>query len=443
MARPRKPRAPHDVLEIDWITRATASASAKLLRDRADVKRLRRRGFKAAALDKEVLRQHNRRYTSVLPFGQIENQERSGNCWLFAPVVLVRAAALQKRSVTANASFSETYLYFFDLLEKARRSLFRVHRITARREPLAGETVRQGLKHEVMGLADGGEWEWAFNLIEKYGLVPSQRMPGTASSDDTDALRVDLHERLARAARAIQSRPEKYTVIRDQALRDVVHILVAHLGTPPSDVRFRGRTLSPTEYAEQIVGFRACEWRVVISNPLLAFQRVYERRGSANTGDAPRFNLRRLNVPQRRLRALVRASLKKGYAVGFSADVGRNDIDLDRGIMHPAIFNRARVYGAKVIRDLPRCEDIYLGVASSTHAMAIAGLDSAKPDSDPIKYRVVNSWGPDMGDHGIYHMYAEWFEENVFKLAIHESVLDERDRSAYAHPEAVPGGNFY
>ena len=97
--------------------------------------------------------------------------------------------------------------------------------------------------------------------------------------------------------------------------------------------------------------------------------------------------------------------------------------------MHPAIFNRARVYGAKLIRDLPRCEDIYLGVASSTHAMAIAGLDSAKPDSDPIKYRVVNSWGPDMGDHGIYHMYAEWFEENVFKLAIHESVLDERDRA--------------
>ena len=97
--------------------------------------------------------------------------------------------------------------------------------------------------------------------------------------------------------------------------------------------------------------------------------------------------------------------------------------------MHPAIFNRARVYGAKLIRDLPRREDIYLGVASSKHAMAIAGLDSAKPDSDPIKYRVVNSWGPDIGDHGIYHMYAEWFEENVFKLAVHESVLDDRDRA--------------
>jgi len=114
-----------------------------------------------------------------------------------------------------------------------------------------------------------------------------------------------------------------------------------------------------------------------------------------------------------------------------------------RGIMHPAIFNRTRVYGAKMIRDLPRREDIYLGIASSKHAMAIAGIDSARPGSDPIKYRVVNSWGPDIGDHGIYHMYAEWFEENVFKLAIHQSVLDRRDRAAYDDPEPVPGGNFY
>jgi len=443
MARSRKPEAPCDVLGREWIARSAARASARLALDNADTRRLRRRGFKVAALDQDVLSRHNRRYTTVLPFGEIENQQQSGNCWLFAPIVLVRAAALQHRCITADESFSETYLYFFDRLEKARAALQRVHRIAAGRRALDGETLRRGLQQEMMGVADGGEWEWAFNLIEKYGLVPSGRMPGTASSNDTEALRVDLRERLALATRAIQRNPQKSAVIRDQAMHDVVHILVAHLGTPPADVRIGGRTMSPTEYAEKRIGFRASEWRVVISNPMLPFHRVFEQRASAITTEASRFNLRRLNLSQRRLRSLVRASLKKGYAVGFSADVGRNDIDLDRGIMHPAIFNRTRVYGAKMIRDLPRREDIYLGIASSKHAMAIAGIDSARPGSDPIKYRVVNSWGPDIGDHGIYHMYAEWFEENVFKLAVHQSVLDGRDRAAYEHPEPVPGGNFY
>ena len=89
----------------------------------------------------------------VLPFGQIENQEQSGNCWLFAPVVLVRAAALQNRPRhRQRESFSETYLYFFDLLEKrARRCCAFIGSPPARnRSPR--RPLRQGLKQEVMGL---------------------------------------------------------------------------------------------------------------------------------------------------------------------------------------------------------------------------------------------------------------------------------------------------
>ena len=142
------------------------------------------------------------------------------------------------------------------------------------------------------------------------------------------------------------------------------------------------------------------------------------------------------------MRALVRASLEAGQAVGFSADVNRNDIDHVRGIMHPDIFNRTRLYGAKLIRDLPRRDDIYFGTASSKHAMAIVGIDRSSTGA-AIKYRVANSWGPDLGDNGVYHMYAEWFEENVFKLAVHESVLTDRERDAYARPAFVPGGRFY
>jgi bleomycin hydrolase len=427
----------------EWIDRAAERVRAALDHDGVDLRRLRQRGFQAAALDKDVLARHNRRYSLRLPFGQIENQERSGNCWLFAPTVLVRAAAIRNGRITATESFSETYLYFFNLLLRASASLARIGRITAREDAVGRDTLRRGLSREVMGLADGGEWEWAFNLIETYGLVPSGRMPETASARSTQALNVDLHERLARATRAIAKAPKKYDDIREEALLDVMRILVAHLGTPPSAIHHRGRTLTPTEYAEQVVGFCADEWRIVISNPLLEFHRVYVQRGSAITHGAKRFNLQRLNVPQRRMRTLVRASLEAGHAVGFSADVDRNDIDHDNGIMHPRIFNRARLYGGRLIRDLPRRDDIYFGTASSKHAMAIVGLDQPKPGSAAIKYRVANSWGPDLGDHGIYHMYAEWFEENVFKLAVHERVLNDREREAYAHPERLPGGRFY
>jgi bleomycin hydrolase len=408
-----------------------------------DLRRLRRRGFETAALNAEIVARHNRRYSLALPFGTISNQEQSGRCWLFAPVVLARAAALRDGRIPPSESFSATYLYFFSLLEQASATLSGVHRITARRDALTGDTLRRGVSAEIMGLGDGGEWEWAFNLIQKYGLVPSRSMPETASSKNTKALAVDLHERLGRAARAVSRARDEYSDIREHAIRDVVRILVAHLGSPPRVVIRRREALSPIDFAAQVVGFRPAEWRVVISNPLLPFERVYERRATAISADSPRFNLRRLNVSQARQRELVRASIKAGYAVGFSADVDRNDIDHRRGIMHPSIFNRTRVYGSQIIRDLPRREDIYLGIASSKHAMAIVGLDVPRLQSSAVKYKVVNSWGPHVGDGGVYHMYAEWFEENVFKLAVHESVLEQRERVAYQHPDPLPGRSFY
>jgi bleomycin hydrolase len=436
-----KPGRPRTALGSDWITRVAERASAGLARHGVDVRRLRRFGFESAARDAAVLARHNRRYSLELPFGGVKDQHQSGNCWLFAPLVLARAAALERGAIGRQDSFSETHLYFFNLVEQASATLRDVHRLVARKEALDGDTLRRSLSQEVMGLADGGEWEWAFDLVEKYGLVPARQMPETSSSRVTKALGVDLHERFARAARAIRSQPSDYERIREHALRDVIRILVAHLGAPPRHVRHGRLRLSPTEYAERI-GFRAGEWRVVISNPLLPFHRVYERRASAITTGGRRFNLRRLNLPQRRLRALVRASLERGYAVGFSADIDRNDIDHGRGIMHPLLYDRTRAYGSRLVRDLPRREDIYLGVASSKHAMAIAGID-AGPGGRAVKYRVVNSWGPETGDRGIYHMYAEWFEENVFKLAVHESVLDPRERAAYDDAAPLPGGGFY
>ena len=443
MNRKRHHKASRFMLTAEWIHTVAEHVDTRLSRDSRNVRRRRRRGFEVATLDAGVLAQHDRDYSLELPTGAVRNQEQSGRCWLFAPVVLATTAALREGRIAAGQAFSENYLYFFNLLEQASATLEDLHRTTGNERRLAASTLRRRVLAEVTGLGDGGEWEWAFALIEKYGLVPAGDMPETASSKRTKALAVELHECFASAARAIDRKPDRFHAARNQLLGDVIHVLVAHLGCPPRLVTSRRQQLSPTAYATQLVGFRPSEWRVVINNPLLPFERVYQRRASAITRDAPAFNLRRLNVSQARFRGLVRASLEAGYAVGCSADVDRNDIDHQRGIMHPAIFNRAHIYSKRIVRDLPRYQDIYLGIASSKHAMVIAGMDHGGSNGAPTKYKIVNSWGSELGDHGVYHMYAAWFEENVFKLAVHESVLNAREQLAYRQPVPVPGGSFY
>ncbi len=78
--------------------------------------------------------------------------------------------------------------------------------------------------------------------------------------------------------------------------------------------------------------------------------------------------------------------------------------------------------------------------------MAIVGVDVANRRdlaSPVVKFRVVNSWGASWGDHGVFHMYAPWVEENVFKIAVHESVLAPRERDAYRTPRALHGSVFF
>jgi bleomycin hydrolase len=454
-AEPPVVSSPRGDGEDTWLAREVEVVDRTLQRDGIDVRRLRRVGLKKAALNQALLARHNRRYSLELPFGAIEDQRSSGRCWLFAPMVLAHSLALRNGVLGKGEGFSEVYLYFFSLMEKARVALFRIERAHARREPLRPDTLRRDLLHDVTGLTDGGEWEGAFQLVDRYGLVPSSAMPETASTGHTAELLVELHERIARAATDLglasaRSRNamlrSRETEIRAGTLSDVVRILVAHLGAPPVRVAVRGGSMTPREYARDVVGFRSTDWRMVICNPRLREGVVYRKRASSLLG-GERFDLERLNVGMIRFRELARRSLRAGLAVGFSGDVDRNDMDDRTGIMHPAIFDRRRIYGNDPIRRLSRRDDIFYGIARPDHAMAIVGVDVAKRTdlaSPIVKFRVVNSWGESHGDHGIFHMYSPWYQENVFKIAIHDSVLSRRERAAYQRPlEKLPGGDFY
>jgi len=52
-----------------WMRRVTARVSAALAEGDDQIRRLRRRGYQIAALDRDLVATHNRRYSLRLPFG--------------------------------------------------------------------------------------------------------------------------------------------------------------------------------------------------------------------------------------------------------------------------------------------------------------------------------------------------------------------------------------
>ena len=57
-----------------------------------------------------------------------------------------------------------------------------------------------------------------------------------------------------------------------------------------------------------------------------------------------------------------------------------------------------------------------------THAMVLTGVD-LDDAGQPLKWRVENNWGPEVGDKGYMIMSDAWFDEYLYEVAVSKQYL--------------------
>ncbi|MDX9777560.1 MAG: C1 family peptidase, partial [bacterium] len=125
-------------------------------------------------------------FSLELPSAKITAQEKSGRCWLFAGLNTLRYKIMQKHEIE-NFELSQSYLMFFDKLEKANYFLENI--LETRDEEIDSRIVMWLLDAP---LQDGGQWDMFTALVEKYGIVPKDRMPESFSSKDSSRMNAVL-----------------------------------------------------------------------------------------------------------------------------------------------------------------------------------------------------------------------------------------------------------
>ena len=131
------------------------------------------------AISREILNSTDHSLSTLLDDWKVTNQERSGRCWLFAGLNLLRVGAMKKMGLK-DFEFSQNYAMFWDKIERANYFLEAIIE-TADRD-IDDRTVAF-LLSEVAG--DGGQWNMFVALVNKHGLVPKAFMPETQSSSST------------------------------------------------------------------------------------------------------------------------------------------------------------------------------------------------------------------------------------------------------------------
>ncbi|REF36152.1 aminopeptidase C [Thermasporomyces composti] len=385
------------------------------------------------ALDREIVCRTDRSVSHLLDDWTVTNQMRSGRCWLFAGLNLLRVGAMRRMNLK-SFEFSQNYLLFWDKLERANYFLEAI--IDTADRDLDDRTVAYLLK-EVAN--DGGQWNMFAALVKKHGLVPKTVMPETQSSSATARMNEVLRRILrqgARDVRALREAGPEAMRARKREILEVVHrVLCIHLGTPPErfdwqwvdkDRAFhRDGELTPQEFAERYVTIPLDDYVCLVHDPRESSPvgRTFTVDRLGNVVGAPPVIY--LNVEIDLMKRLAMRTIMDGEPVWFGCDVGKM-MRRDIGIWDAKLYDLEPLYDTTF--DLTKAERLLYGESAMTHAMLFTGVDVV--DDTPRRWRVENSWGDKDADQGFYTMNDSWFDEYVFEIAVRRDLLPAELRAA-------------
>ncbi len=395
-------------------------------------------GIGAAASNVYASARNPHAYSVFVESGDVCNQKKSGRCWMFASLNVMRLKVMEKLGLE-NMELSQNYPLFYDKLEKSNYFLENI--IETLDEPLDGRVVSYLLMDPV---GDGGQWDMFRSLVAKYGVVPQDVYPDTAVSVETMELRKYLTLKLRgfacelREAYAAGKTVEDLRAMKDTMMETVYRMLCICLGKPP--VRFTWETrdkdgkfvrikdITPQDFYEQYVGYDLDSLVTVINAPTKdkPYGHTYtvQYLGSVRDGKYP---VKYLNLPMDDLRSIAIAMLKDGMPVWFGSDVGQFS-DRKAGILSMDAMDVAGLFDT----DFPmtKAQRLDYGESLMTHAMVLTGVD-LDDAGKPIRWRVENSWGDEIGKKGYFVMSDEWFGQFSYQILLDRKYLSEEQKAQF------------
>jgi len=383
------------------------------------------------ALNRDNVEKVDQYFKYKVDVSGITNQKSSGRCWMFTSLNIFRPVVMQHFNID-SFEFSESYLYFYDIFEKA--NLFLNNVVTTADLPFTDRKVNWYFKSPV---DDGGVWNSFVNLVNKYGLVPKDVMPETNSSENTRTMvkfivtklredGLDLRQMIAdkKSKSEIETR-------RVEMLKDVYRMLALNLGNPPEQFRWRYtdkegnlseyKTYTPQQFRDEVLGdIKLSDYVMIMNDPTRPYFKHYEVENYRNTEEGINWNY--VNLPNDVIKQFAIESIKNNEPMYASCDVGAFYAK-GTGVLSTQNFNYGAVYDVKFGMD--KKDRILTGESGSSHGMALIAVD-VDDQGKPTKWQFENSWGADSDYHGYLTFTDNWFNQYMFRFVINKKYLDAK-----------------
>ena len=383
-------------------------------------------------------------FTYRVPTKGITDQQRSGRCWLFTGFNVLRAQFIKDNNL-GEFYFSHCYSFFWDQLEKA--NLFLEGILETRTLPITDRKVEWLFQHPIN---DGGQFTGISDNLLKYGVVPSDVMPETYSSNNTARLSSLIAKLLRQGGMELRSKAQQGATLaelrkdKETTLQAIYRLLCLNLGTPPTTFEYTlrdadGKVLSTKEYTplsfyQEHVGVNLKDDYVMIMNdPSQPYYETYAIEYDRHAWDGKDWTY--INLPMEEIKEMAIASLKEGNMMYYSCDVGK-ELNKESGLLTLGYDDYEAITGVPMT--MTKGERIASFDSGSTHAMTLVAVDLDK-SGKPTKWMVENSWGATSGHQGHLIMTDAWFDAYTFRLVVHKKYLTPRAKELQGKtPKQLP-----
>ena len=396
-------------------------------------------GVQKASFNGEGIRDLNRTFSIEIPTDNVTDQKQSGRCWLFAALNVLRHK-FAKQYHTKNFTFSQSYLFFWDRIERA--NIFFNHILETADKPVDDRTVHFYLQAPD---TDGGQWHMAISLIRKYGLVPTYAQDESFTANNTAAFNQALNMKLREDGLVLRKlaqagKNDEIEQKRQEYLSEIYRMAVIAFGQPVQkfDLEFKDddgnykldQNITPLDFFHNYFEDDLDDYVVLFNAPDHEYDKLYAFPFEDNVeGGSP---VRFLNTKIENLKEAAIKQLKDGETIWFGCDVGKQS-DRQKGILAANLYETDTIFGIET--KLNKKERLQTGASGSTHAMTFVGVDVV--DGKPRQWKVENSWGTKVVDKGYFVMDDKWFDEYLFKVVVKKQYLPEK-LVKIAEGEATP-----
>jgi len=371
----------------------------------------------------------------------VNDQKYSGRCWIFSFTNMLRRKMIKHYNLDPGFNFSHKYITFFDKLEKMN-ALFEVMYFYAQKDQTDSLDILH-LRDSYMG--DGGTWHYFVNIVNKYGIVPSEAYPENHSSNATDELNeilnqfVDSHITQVAATKTRAS----FEALKKKAMEKAINTLMAFLGVPPTELVWKyvdskgkihephQKPCSPLAFYERYVKpvVNVDDFVVLINDPRNPYHRLYSVELMHNVlPEHPEMSLDRyptnryLNVPSDVMRDVLLKSIRSNMPVPFAADVTlfmrSNGSRMDLDVRYDDLLGYSIVH--------PKKELYENHISAPNHAMLFIGANGPTGE-----WQVENSWGVANTKYPYLTMSDSWFEHYVGEIIVHKKYMTKALRDEY------------